>query len=207
MTDLVMTGASPDEVWPLVRDFHYSKRNAGLIHHAFAWRAPGGLFGETGEPMAAISYSQPVSRNHPQDALELSRLVRREDFDKPISQFVAWSLRWLKANTAAPFVLSYADSTQGHHGGIYQACNFLYVGPTTSGHIGYNCPEGSFVHRRTCNSRFGTGGAVEMARIKPDWMPVYGKPKHLYIFPLRKKWKPADHGFTSHPYPKPNAVT
>lgn len=206
MSDLVMTGATADEVWPLVRDFHYSKRNAGLIHHAFAWREPGGLFGETGEPLAAISYSQPVSRNHPQTALELSRLVRKEGFTKPLSQFVAWSLRWLRANTETPFVLSYADSTQGHHGGIYQACNFHYVGETTAGHIGYNCPDGTFVHRRNCNTRFGVGGAEEMARIKPDWEPVFGMPKHLYIFPLRKKWKAlvVDHGFVAQPFPKPD---
>lgn len=206
--DLVMTGAAPEEVWPLVRDYHYSKRNAGLIRHAFAWREPGGLFGETGEALAAITYSQPVNRNFPHDALELSRLVRRDDFEGALSQFIAWSLRWLKANTETPFVLSYADTTQGHHGGIYQACNFKYVGATESRHIGFTAPDGSFIHGRNCNSRFNTSSVEAIKAIKPLWEPAYGEPKHLYIFPLRQKWKAieVEREWEAKPYPKPNVV-
>ncbi|UXO93980.1 hypothetical protein Pan3_58 [Pseudanabaena phage Pan3] len=208
MTAFVMTGASADEVWPLVRDFHYSRRNAGLIQHAFAWREPGGLFGETGEPLAAVTYSQPVNRNFPTDALELSRLVRRDDFDGRLSELVAWSLRWLRGNVRCPFVLSYADTTQGHHGGIYQACGFVYVGPTSKRMVGFQAPDGSFVHGRICNSRFGTQSVAAIATIKPDWVPVYGEPKHLYIFPLRQKWPSIarKHGWEAKPYPKPNAA-
>ena len=208
MNSLVMTGATSDEVWPLVRDYHYSKRNAGLIHHAFAWRKPGGLFGETGEILAAITYSQPVNRNFPTDSRELSRLVRRDDFEGKLSELISYSLRWLRANTETPFVLSYADTTQGHHGGIYQACGFVYVGAQTSGHIGYNAPDGSFIHGRICNSRFGTRSVEAIAKIKPDWVPVYGQPKHLYIFPLRQKWATIarKRNWQSLSYPKPSAA-
>jgi hypothetical protein len=204
--DLVMTGASADELWPLVRDYHYSRRMAGLVRHAFAWREPGGLFGETGEPLAGVIYSQPVNRNFPPEAAELSRLIRRNDFDGKLSQLVSWSLRWLRANTSTPFVLSYADTTQGHHGGIYQACSFVYIGATDSNHIGFNAPDGSFVHGRNCNSRFGTRSVAAIAQIKPDWEPVYGEPKHLYIFPLRQRWNKIakTRGWESLPYPKPD---
>lgn len=206
MTELVMTGASTDDLWPLVRDFHYSRRMAGLVRHAFAWREPGGLFGETGEPQAGVIFSQPVNRNFSPESVELSRLIRREGFDKPLSAFVSWSLRWLRANTKTPFVLSYADTTQGHHGGIYQATGFIYTGATAPGHIGFNCPDGSFVHGRICNSRFGTRSVEALARIKPDWSPVYGEPKHLYIFPLRQKWATIArrYGWESKPFPKPD---
>jgi hypothetical protein len=206
MTDYVMTGASADELWPLVRDYHYSKRMAGLVRHAFAWREVGGLFGETGEPVAGVIYSQPVNRNFPEHAAELSRLIRHNDFDGKLSELVAWSLRWLRGNTTAPFVLSYADTTQGHHGGIYQACGFVYIGATAPGHIGYNCEDGTFVHGRNCNSRFGTRSVEAIAKIKPDWVPVYGEPKHLYIFPLRQKWATIarKHGWQAKPFPKPD---
>ncbi len=208
MTDLVMTGATADELWPLVRDYHYSRRSAGLVRHAFAWREPGGLFGETGLPLAGLTYSQPVNRNFPSESTELSRLVRRDDFKGKLSELVCWSLRWLRANTETPFVLSYADTTHGHHGGIYQASGFHYVGKTQSGHIGFNAADGSFVHGRICNSRFGTRSVEAVAQIKPDWVPVYGEPKHLYIFPLRQKWPTIArrHGWQSLPYPKPNAA-
>lgn len=206
MTDLVMTGATADELWPLVRDFHYSKRQPSSPIHAFALRESGGLFGDTGTPVAGVFYSQPVSRNLPQSALELSRLIRTDGYKGQLSQFVAWTLRWLKANSDRELVLSYADSTQGHHGGIYQATNFHYVGAFESGHIGYSCPDGSFVHRRACNGRFGTSSLQELARIRPDWSPVYGEPKHLYVYPLRMKWKKisAAYGWESKPYPKPD---
>lgn len=204
--DLVMTGATADELWPLVRDFHYSKRQAGLVRYAFSWREPGGLFGETGEILAGVTYSQPVSRHFPQDALELSRLVRRDEFNGKLSSFVAWSLRFLKFRTSVPFVLSYADTTQLHHGGIYQALNFVYIGATSSRLMGFNCPDGSFVHRRTAYDRFGTHSIPIIAKIKPHWVPVYGEPKHLYIFPLRQKWSTISrrYGWEAKPYPKPN---
>jgi hypothetical protein len=206
--DLVMTGATADELWPLVRDYHYSRRMAGLVRHAFAWREPGGLFGETGNPVAGVIYSQPVNRNFPSESAELSRLIRRDDFGGTLSRMVSWSLRWLRTNTTTPFVLSYADTTQGHHGGIYQACGFVYVGATAPGHIGFDAPDGSFVHGRICNGRFGTRSVDAIAKIKPEWVPVYGKPKHLYIFPLRQKWATIarKHGWTAQPYPKPNAA-
>jgi hypothetical protein len=203
-----MNGATADELWPLVRDFHYSRRSAGLVRHAFAWREVGGMFGDTGEPLAGLTYSQPVNRNFPSESAELSRLIRRNDFQEPISELVTWSLRWLRANTTTPFVLSYADTTQGHHGGIYQACGFVYVGATSSGRIGFNAPDGSFVHGRTCNVRFGTRSVAAIAKIKPDWVPVYGLPKHLYIFPLRSNWKTLArrHNWTAQPFPKPSAA-
>lgn len=208
MADLIMTGATADEIWPLVRDHHYSRRSAGLVRHAFAWRHLGGLFGETGTPVAGITYSQPVSRNFPPEAAELSRLVRSDEATPNLSQFVSWSLRWLRANTETPFVLSYADSTQNHHGGIYQACGFVYVGATSGGHIGFTAEDGSFVHGRICNGRFGTRSVEAIAAIKPEWVPVYGLPKHLYIFPLRQKWATISRklGWKAKPYPKPSAA-
>ena len=204
----IFTGASSEELWPLVRDFHYSRRMAGLVRHAFAWRECGGLFGETGTPLAGVIYSQPVNRNFNKNCAELSRLVRRDDFTGKLSGLVTQSLRWIRANTETPFVISYADTTQGHHGGIYQACGFIYVGERHSGHIGFNCPDGSFVHGRICNSRFGTRSVSKITEIRPDWIPVFGEPKHLYIFPLRQKWKTIarKYGWESNPFPKPSAA-
>lgn len=205
---LVMTGAAADEIWPLVRDYHYSERAAGLVRHAFAWRLAGGLFGDTGEPQAGITYSQPVNRNFPPDSAELSRLVRRDDFARQLSPFVTWSLRWLRANTETPFILSYADTKHNHHGGIYQACGFIYVGTTPPDCIGFEPPDGSFVHARNCNSRFGTRSMVSLAELRPDWKPIFGQRKHLYIFPLRQKWATIARAreWERKPYPKPHAA-
>jgi hypothetical protein len=137
-----------------------------------------------------------------------SSLAKALNFQDSLSQFVTWTLRWLRANTTIPFALSYADSTQKHHGGIYQACGFVYVGERASGHIGYTAEDGTFQHRRSCNASLGCSGVEDIGRLKPAWTPVYGEPKHLYIFPLRQRWGAISRrlGWQSLPYPKPNAA-
>jgi len=206
MSEFYMTGASPEETWPLIRDFHYSKRMPAAAVHSFAWRESGGLFGDMGSPRAVCIFSHPVARNAPKNMLELIRLSRDDDFNEPLSKFVSWCLRWLKKNTNFDAVISYADTTEGHHGGIYQATNFTYVSEVVSGHIGYRAEDGSFIHRRTCNARFGSSGVSAVLERKPDWVPVYGKPKHLYIFPLKKKLTKvlSENNWQSIPYPKPD---
>ena len=62
---------------------------------------------------------------------EICELVRvaMTTHDTPVSQVVAHCLKMLAAgNPGIRLVVSYADSEQGHHGGIYQAGNWLYVG-------------------------------------------------------------------------------
>jgi len=139
---------------------------------------------------------------------ELTRIALRAH-DSPVSRIAKLAMQFLKRNSPdLRLIVSFADPQYGHHGGIYQACGFAYVGATAPGHIGFDCPDGSFVHGRICNSRFGTRSVDAVAKIKPDWSPVYGKPKHLYIFPLRQKWVTISrkHGWQSLPYPKPHAA-
>lgn len=108
---------------------HYSGRIPN-IRHAF------GLF-EDGVLQAVCTFgipaSPPLCRGIAGDkwrknVIELNRLCRKDEYDKPLSHFVAWCLKQLK-----PFnyiVVSYSDTAMNHHGYIYQACNFLYTGST-----------------------------------------------------------------------------
>lgn len=205
MTDFVMTGATADELWPLVRDFHYSRRMSAAIQYCFAVREPGGLFGDTGAPVAGAIFGLPANANWPNEALELQRLVRRDDYTKPISQLVSFALRWLKANTSTPFALSYADTGEGHHGGIYQATGWTYI-RLSKGDTGFRAPDGSYHHGRSLVSRYGTRSRETILRLHPDWQPTKDGDKHLYIFPLRQKWPTIarKHGWEAKPYPKPD---
>lgn len=204
MTELHMTGATPDEVWPLVRDFHYSRKMPSAIRHCFAWREPGGLFGDSGEPIAAAIFGNPVNRNWPQDALELQRLVRVNDCSIKLSTFLAWCMRWIRANTNTPFCLSYADTAENHHGGIYQASGWRFVGARTESCPAFLLPDGTKKHSRQVNRELGSRSISFVAAKKPDWVPVSGKPKNLYVFPLRKRLKPLfeKFGWQDLPYPK-----
>lgn len=207
MNDYVMTGASADEVWPLVRDFHYSRRMSAAIQHIFAVRKRGGLFGDTGEVVAACIFGLPANASWPNDALELQRLVRRDDYSGKLSQLVSFGLRWLKANTNTPFALSYADTAEGHHGGIYQATGWTYV-RLSKGDTGFRAPDGSYHHGRSLVSKYGTRSKEFILSKHPDWVPTRDGDKHLYIFPLRQKWKTIarQRNWQSLPYPKPNAA-
>ena len=126
MNTPIFTGASADEAWPLIRDFHYSGRMPANIQHCYAIRAVGGLFGETGDVGAAIVFSIPPTR-WAETVLELSRLVRRPDFASPLSQLIAMAARMMKKN-GHDLLVSFADWPQGHHGGVYQAAGWNYAG-------------------------------------------------------------------------------
>ena len=206
---LRMTGASPDEIWPLVRDHHYSRRMPAGIRKCFAWRVPGGLFGDTGVPVAGVIYGSSSNPAWPKDALELQRLVRRPDFSRGLSTFVTWTLRWIRANEAVPFVFSYADTMHGHHGGIYQACGFHYVGETGRYQDGArNRATGEYLHGRTCVHRFGSRSRETLlAELGEEWELAWHETKHRYVFPIRQKMPTLirRYGWTLLPYPKPAA--
>lgn len=208
MNDFVMTGASPDEVWPLIREHHYSHRMPSNIQHCFVWRQSGGLFGDTGEPVAAVVYGVPVNRNWPTDALELQRLVRHPTFKMPLSELIGFSLRWLRVHTGTPFVLSYADSGKGHHGGIYQASGFIYVAARRPYQDGIrNTRTGEFIHGRQCNRMFGSRSQKTLKEHMTDeWELAFSETKHLYVRPMRQKLKPLLKRFGWMPldFPKPD---
>lgn len=106
---------------------HYSGRVPN-IHRAF------GAF-ELDELKAVLTFGKPASpslckgiclEKNSKYVYELNRLCRTEDYDKPLSQFVAWCLKQIEP----AIIVSYSDSAMNHHGYIYQACNFLYTGKT-----------------------------------------------------------------------------
>jgi hypothetical protein len=207
-----MTGATADELWPLVRDHHYSRRMPSAPQHCFAIRRPGGLFGDTGEPVAGIIYGSPVNKYISDGiAVELLRLVRAPDYRRPLSHFVTWSLRWLRANTRFGICVTYADTAHGHYGGIYQACGFQYLGERGVPFdkvAGFKDQAGNFWHARSVNARYGTHQKDKILDRNPSWSVVEAQPKHFYFTPLRKHLKPTlkHYGWQPLVYPKPNAV-
>jgi hypothetical protein len=208
MSGFVFTGATADEVWPLVRDYHYSRRMPGAVQHCFAMREPGGLFGETGRVVAGAMFGSGANKTMPTGSLELTRLVRHPLVDVQLSEFLAWALRWVRANTIAPFCFSYADTAQDHHGGIYQACNFIYSGESKKQFSSFFDADGKPLHKRSLSARLGTASQEAVLRAIPGAYVGVEQPKHLYIFPLRQKWPTIarQRGWVALPYPKPSAA-
>ena len=102
---------------------HYAKR-IPPIEFAF------GLF--DGFKMVGVcTYATPVSqplRSLFDDfkLMELNRLVTNDDLPKNATSFFV--SQTLKMIPKPMVVVSYADTSQNHHGYIYQATNFLYTG-------------------------------------------------------------------------------
>ncbi|WP_156927822.1 hypothetical protein [Bradyrhizobium sp. Tv2a-2] len=204
----VITGASPDELWPLVRDFHYSGRLPANIQHSYAVRRSGGLFGDTGEPVAGIIFTIPPTK-WAEEVIELARLVRHPNYDEPLSRLISFALGWLK-KSGWNLAVSFADWTQRHHGGIYQAAGWNYNGkrePAMDGLV----IDGVFKPGRSCNSAFGTRSPERIKSVLPEASiaPHWDEGKHLYWKPLaisgRSKAKRL--GLKNLPYPKPIAAS
>lgn len=108
---------------------HYAGRRPP-VSKAFGWYVDGELKAVCtyGKPAAPKVCEGILGTEWKNNVYELNRLCRTEDFDWPLSYFVAQTLRMLK-----PFnwiIISYSDTAMHHNGYIYQACNFLYTGQT-----------------------------------------------------------------------------
>jgi hypothetical protein len=131
------------------------------------------------------------------EACELVRVALTKH-DAPVSQIVSVAIRMLQKNSPGlRLIVSYADSEQGHHGGIYQAMNWVYVGRGMS--TRYFFHEGRWKHNREV-----TAGAFGGQRKIIDYKHLPQKiveGKHKYLYPLdramRKQIAPL-----AKPYPK-----
>lgn len=126
----------------------------------------------------------------------------------PVTQIIAATLRQLRA--ACPglrLIVSYADTGQGHHGGIYQAGNWIYTGTTDASQCYYQV-NGQKVHGRTVSSfakgkkRPGETGIEYVRRtIDPSAQRIRDIPvKHRYIYPLNRQTRRRVRQFAK-PYP------
>lgn len=202
--DLHFRTGQMDEAVALVKMFHYSHRAPANIQLVGTFHAPGGLFGDFGPAVAAVFFSIPPTR-WSEDVLELSRLVRHDDCRVPLTRLISMACRYLRAD-GIDLLVSFADASAGHHGGIYQACSWAYDGQRSRRMDGLMI-NGQFIPGRTCNSIYGTRSPDKLRHAKPGWKiePHYDIGKHLYWRALSRSGeaKAARLGLKRMPYPKP----
>lgn len=121
--------------------------------------------------------------------LELNRLCRTDDYDEPLSKFVAWCLKQLKDNDI--IVVSFADSEAHHHGYIYQATNFFYTGETD---VKYDIYTGG--HPRTYTQEQRESGLRTLRSMKYRYVYFCTHNKKL-----KKEWMQSLK-YPIQPYPK-----
>ena len=131
------------EVIDLMINYHYLHR-AVNTKYAYGLYANGELKGMITYTAPRLNLAHSISEEANRDnTLELSRLYIKDEISQNVpnitSRFVSWTLRELKKR-GNWFIISFADSSMGHVGSIYQATNFLYCGTTKSGTLCYNGP-------------------------------------------------------------------
>lgn len=185
------------EAHSLVEKYHYS-------HRAVKNSTLCGVLRREERIIAACFFYSPATRwSHP--VLELCRLVREPSVATPLTGLISFTANEAKL-AGFDLLVSFADATQDHHGGIYQAASWSYHGlrkPSCDGFL----IDGVFVPRRSCNERYGTSSYSGLKALLPDAHIVrhLDAGKHLYWRALSKdgKKKATALKLKSEPYPKP----
>lgn len=97
---------------------------------------------------------------------ELNRLVVNEGLPRGVlSFFVSHTFRFFPKPVC---LVSYADQNSGHHGYIYQATNWIYLGVTKAERIYYDTRQNKVVHQRTISDLYGTAQKDKL----PEWITI-----------------------------------
>jgi len=117
-----------------------------------------------------------------------------------VSRIAAIALKFLKrSNPDLRLAVSFADTSQGHHGGIYQAGNWVYSGQGASSR--FFRVFGRLMHPRTVIEKGGKCSLSGAQNIDPRATAEIVTGKHRYLMPLDKAMKDQIQSL-SKPYPK-----
>ena len=186
-------------------NWHYSKAvpKAKLVKVG-AW--------ENGKFIGVVIFSYGANQNlgNPygcsmQECVELTRIALTKH-ETPVSKIMALAFMFLKKQSPGiRLLVSYADLDQGHHGGIYQATNWVYEGLCGVGSQAAYIINGEKLHNKTVYDRYGTRAYDQIKKIHPTMELFYTKGKHKYLLPLdaamREQIAPL-----AKPYPKSTRV-
>lgn len=195
-----------EEYEDLLLNVHYAGRYPSISYSY-------GLFFE-GTLKGVVTYGTPSSstlrkgvagENYISCILELNRLCLYDNKKNEASYLVSGSLKLLPRNK---IIISFADSSQGHKGYVYQACNFTYHGLSAK-RTDWALHSKPHLHGQTIGDEFrGQKNRAFLMREKYG-DDFYLKPrprKHRYIFLIgSKKWKKKVSKlirYEEQPYPK-----
>jgi hypothetical protein len=179
-----------------VENWHYSKRMP---------MPPLLLVGvwEDGEYIGCVMFNRGANHNLSKpyalgmmEVGELCRVAMRQHTSS-VTRVVSIAIKFLRKKCPGlRLIVSFADPSEGHHGGIYQGGNWIYTGQTDPGRQ-YFC-DGRWKHSREVEyGGFGNGKAKSTVGMKKRFTPG----KHRYLMPLdaemRAKILPL-----AKPYPK-----
>jgi hypothetical protein len=194
--DLRIDWATHEAARYACENWHYSGTvPVGKLAKVGAW--------ERGEFVGVVLFAWGMNKNlgspyglNISECCELVRVALRKHV-VPVSRILAFALRFLKAQSpGVRCVVSFADPTAGHHGGIYQAGNWIYAGQS-AGNYEWR------LHGKRLNKRAYTGVNFGSPRLDVPAgavrVPLPGK--HRYLMPLDEAMR-AQIAPLAKPYPK-----
>jgi len=193
--DIRVNWATHESAKYAVEHWHYSKSlPVGKTVKVGAW--------ENGKFIGVVLFAYGANNNIGKpfgllqtECCELVRVALNKH-QSPVSKIVALALRMLKkSNPGIRLVVSYADTQQGHHGGIYQAGNWVFVG-TSDGATQYVL-NGRIVHSMQIQTFIRAGKLKSRAGLTT----VVAGDKHKYLMPLDDALR-VSILLLSKPYPK-----
>jgi hypothetical protein len=130
---------------------------------------------------------------------ELTR-VALTNHKSTVSKVVSIAIKLLKRQSPKlRIIVSFADPSETHHGGIYQAGNWVYTGAGSKSR--FWLIFGKKTHPRSVIAKGGFNSLIGAKNIDKNAKPLYVQGKHRYLMPLdkamRKQIEPL-----SKPYPK-----
>lgn len=177
-------------------NYHYSKTlPVGKMVKLGAWE--NGKF--IGVVIFAWGMNKSLGQPYGLEMVECCELVRvaLTKHKVPVSRIMAVAIQFLKRQSPGiKLIVSFSDPEEGHHGGIYQATNWIYAG-TTAGNYEWR------LNGRRLNKRAYTGHNFGNAKMKVPTgaIKINLKGKHRYLMPLDKEMRKRILPL-SRPYPK-----
>jgi hypothetical protein len=162
------------------------------IHYAHRWPSVSyayGLFDDS-ELVGVVTYGTPPSAplrrgiagdEYISSVIELNRLCLKYNRKNEASYLVGNSIKLLPKSK---IIVSFADTSQGHYGYVYQACNFLYCGLSAK-RTDWKVKGMEHKHGQTIADEFrGVANRAQAMRDKyGDRFYLQDRPrKHRYIY-------------------------
>lgn len=133
------------------------------------------------------------------ECVELVRIALNRH-ENAVSRIASLAMKFLqKANAKLRLIVSFADSSQGHHGGIYQAGNWVYNGQGTAAK--FYMIRGKLTHPRSIGAKGLVQNIHGARKIDPNATVVDVPGKHRYLMPLDAEMKARIMPLAK-PYPK-----
>lgn len=148
------------------------------------------VFGHGANPQIGSPYGLTIN-----ECIELTRIALKPKHASPVSRIVRLALKFIKeSQPGIRLIVSYADQAQGHHGGVYQAGNWIYVGSMkVVPSLKY---KGKIWHAKALRTSFPS-----LKHSDPSVEKVPAGDKHKYLMPLDKEMRERILPL-SKPYPK-----